>query len=179
MMSQWHYLDMLQVPIDILRVNILLMIFLLNILFNISAILALNHHIIYFSIPLIVKSATHLLTNTRLLFSHIPINIHLILPPSHHWVNLATNTLSLPCLHTTNHSTILPTHLPFSIFTHLLHTSNPMTKCLFSLRTCINFLTEILHLPHWVNIPTNILSTTKLLTNTFPYKTSLHSTTYP
>ena len=111
-------------------------------------------------------------TYTNLLFSRSLISLPTILPSDHHQCNLATNTLSLSSLSITILPTTLPTHHPINTPTHLLvklHNSNliinSITKCLFSL--CINLLTKILfpivHLSHWVSIPTDdILGTTNL-----------------
>ena len=68
-----------------------------------------------------------------------------------------------------------------------LHTNNviinPITKCLFSLHTCINLLTNILlpivHLPQWVNMPTNILGTIKPQPSNLPCYLPFNTTKLP
>ena len=83
---------------------------------------------------------TTLFTNTSLLFSLIPI----ILPSMPHWGNLLSKKVSSSSLCPTKLPINLPAHLPFTTPPAKLQVSNPIIEYLFSLRTCINLLTNIL-----------------------------------
>ena len=151
---------MIHVPTNTLRVNIIFLNTLISI--SVTTILTPNPHIIYHFAPLLFKSATHLSPNTSHLVSHMGIHLPTILPSNYHWNNLATTTLSTPCLHITNLPIVLlalntPTYLLVKLHTSNL-INNSIIKCLFSLT---NVLLPIIHLPRWVNIPTNMLGIIK------------------